>query len=137
MPMNRNRRLAFAVLFLLLLVAEVLIALFVHDAFIRPYFGDVLVTVLICAFCRVFFPKGICLLPVYVFLFATAVEVSQYFHLVNLLGLEDNRFFATLMGASFSWYDLICYAAGCAAFVAIESIVEKICKKLTAKGVFL
>ena len=128
MPMYRRLRRAYTVLFLLLLIAEVLIALYVHDAFIRPYFGDVLVTVLLCALCRIFAPKGLRLLPFYVFLFAVAVEVSQYIHLVELLGLGDNRFFATLMGNSFSWYDIICYATGCVVFAAMEPIVKKICK---------
>lgn len=120
--MNKKLRIAYAALFLLLLVAEVLIALFVHDAFVRPYLGDVLVTVLICAFCRIFIPKGIRLLPVYVFLFAAAVEVSQHFHLVQLLGLADIPFFETLMGTTFSSYDLICYAAGCLIFAGIQWI---------------
>lgn len=128
MPMYRKSRLIYTGLFLLLLLAEVFIALFVHDAFVRPYFGDVLVTVLLCAFCRIFFPKGIRLLPLYVFLFAVAVEVSQYYHLAELLGLSDNPFFATLMGTSFSWYDIVCYGAGCIAFVAVERIIKKICK---------
>ena len=126
--MYRKSRLIYTGLFLFLLLAEILIALFVHDAFIRPYFGDVLVTVLLCAFCRIFFPKGIRLLPLYVFLFAVAVEVSQYYHLAQLLGLSDNPFFATLMGTSFSWYDIVCYGAGCIAFVAVEPIIKKICK---------
>lgn len=126
--MNRKVRITYAVLFLLLLIAEVLIALFVHDSFIRPYFGDVLVTVLICAFCRIFVPKGIRLLPLYVFLFAAAVEVSQYFGLVRALGLGDVPFFAILMGTTFSVYDLICYGVGCLAFFAIGFVVKKFCR---------
>ena len=126
--MNRKVRITYAVLFLLLLIAEVLIALFVHDSFIRPYFGDVLVTVLICAFCRIFVPKGIRLLPLYVFLFAAAVEVSQYFGLVRALGLGDIPFFAILMGTTFSVYDLICYGVGCLAFFAIGFVVKKFCR---------
>jgi hypothetical protein len=126
--MNRKVRIAYAVLFLLLLIAEVLIALFVHDSFIRPYLGDVLVTVLICAFCCIFVPKGIRLLPLYVFLFAAAVEVSQYFGLVRALGLGDIPFFAILMGTTFSVYDLICYGVGCLAFFAIGFVVKKFCR---------
>ena len=35
-----------------LLGVEICIALFVHDNFIRPYLGDVLVTELLCCLCR-------------------------------------------------------------------------------------
>ena len=41
-----KRRGIYAIAFVLLLVTEVLIALFVRDRFIRPYGGDILVTVI-------------------------------------------------------------------------------------------
>lgn len=69
-----KRRGIYAIAFVLLLVTEVLIALFVRDRFIRPYGGDILVTVLICCFVRILFPERIKLLPLLVFLFAAAVE---------------------------------------------------------------
>ncbi len=40
--MEKQKRLAYLLAFVLLLVVEVCIALFVHDAFVRPYVGDVL-----------------------------------------------------------------------------------------------
>lgn len=125
----KSKRLIYGLIFLFLLVTEVCIALFVHDRFIRPYFGDVLVTVLICAFCRIFVPQGIKALPIYVFLFATVVEIAQYFKMVKLLGLEDSRFFSTLLGTSFSVYDLICYAAGCLLAFGISWVIDRRIKK--------
>ena len=110
-------------IFLGLLLVEICIGLFVHDDFIRPYVGDVLVTVLLCCLCRVVIPKGMPLLPVYVFLFAVFVELTQYFDLVGLLGWEDNTLMATIMGRSFSLWDIVCYGAGCLAFW----LGEKIC----------
>ena len=41
-------RMGYGLAALLILVIEVLIALFVRDRFIRPYGGDILVTLLIC-----------------------------------------------------------------------------------------
>ncbi|MBO5324199.1 MAG: DUF2809 domain-containing protein [Oscillospiraceae bacterium] len=123
--MLKKPRLFYGLLFLALLVTEVLIALFVNDSFIRPFFGDVLVTVLICCFCRIWIPRKVPALPFYVFLFATAVEVSQYFDLVKLLGLESNRFLSVLMGRTFSWPDILCYAVGCLLFFALDFVVQK------------
>lgn len=119
----KKQRIVYAAIFALLLLVEIGIALFVHDRFIRPYFGDVLVTVLLCCLCRVVIPKGMPLLPVYVFLFAVFVELTQYFDLVGLLGWEDNTLMATIMGRSFSLWDIVCYGAGCFVFW----IVEKVC----------
>lgn len=124
--MKAKRRIIYAVLSFVLLLTEIYIALYVHDDFIRPYFGDVLVTLLLCCLFRVFVPMGVHLLPIYVFLFATAVEVAQYLNVIKLLGLENSRFFSTLLGTSFSVYDLICYAAGCLMFTAVEFVVLKI-----------
>ena len=58
-----KKRLGYILAFVLLLTVEILIALFVRDDFIRPYGGDILVTVLICAAVRILFPTGIRFLP--------------------------------------------------------------------------
>jgi len=120
-----RKRLCYLAVFALILLIEVLIALFVNDSFIRPYGGDVLVTVLICALVRVIFPDRIKLLPLYVCIFAFAVEVGQYFDYVKLLGLEGNAFLSVLMGRSFSLADMLCYALGCVAFGLCERSVLK------------
>ncbi len=110
--MNMKKRIRFFTVFMVLLLAEILIALFVHDAFVRPYLGDVIVVVLIYFFIRFIFPDGIRLLPLYVFMFSTAVEVGQYFDFVNLIGLGGNALAEVILGTSFSFVDIICYLAG-------------------------
>ena len=124
-----KKRLAYLSLFLSLLFIEIIIALFVRDRFIRPYGGDIIVTVLICAFLRVFFPEGLRLLPIYVCIFAFAVEIGQYFDFVSLMGLADNKFFAILLGSTFSFADLICYATGCIVFGLGEYSIGSIKRK--------
>ena len=120
---HRKRRLGYLAAFCVIFAIEVCIALFVRDSFIRPYGGDVLVTLLICCFLRIFLPHSVKLLPLYVFLFALAVEIGQYFDFVALLGLGDSRFFRILLGSTFSWADLVCYAAGCAVFALTEFLI--------------
>ena len=121
----KKTRLTYALLFLLTLLTEVLIALFVRDAFVRPYVGDMLVTVLICCFARIFFPSGVKLLPVYVFILASAVEVGQYFDIVKLLGLENNTFLSVILGRTFSLADILCYAVGCILFFGAELCIRR------------
>ena len=119
----KRKRIIYAAIFALLLLVEIGIALFVHDNFIRPYIGDVLVTVLLCCLCRVVIPKGVPALPIYVFIFATFVELAQYIDIVKLLGWQNNALISTIVGRSFSFLDIICYGAGCLGFW----IAEKIC----------
>ena len=120
-----KKRFGYILAFALLLTVEILIALFVRDDFIRPYGGDILVTVLICAAVRIVFPTGVRLLPLWVFLFAAGVEIGQYFDFVTLLGLGNIAFFRILLGSTFSFADLLCYAAGCALFWLGEKIITK------------
>ena len=123
--MYRKQRLIYALIFVVLLLVEGFIALFIKDKFVRPYIGDVLVVVLICCLCRVCVPDIVTALPIYVFLFATAVEVTQYFDIVKLLGLENNKLVSTLLGRTFSVADILCYAIGCLGFYLIEKAVRK------------
>jgi hypothetical protein len=120
---NLMPRAVYAVSFAVILVIEILIALFVRDSFIRPYGGDILVTILICCFMRMIFMGKIQLLPLWVFLFAVTVEVLQYFDIVSLLGLGDIKFFVILIGNSFSFVDIICYAVGCVLFYLREKFL--------------
>ena len=120
-----HKRIACIAAFLILLTIEVLIALFVRDRFIRPYGGDILVTVLLCCFCRIFLPEKPRCLSAFVFLFAAAVEIGQYFQFVHLLGLEKSVFWRTLLGSTFSFADILCYMTGCVLFAAAEILISR------------
>lgn len=98
--------------FLILLITETIIALFVNDNIIRPYFGDVLIVVLIYTLIRGIIPKSIKFLPVYLFLFALAVELAQYFCIVDILSLKNNKVISTIIGTTFDLKDILCYLIG-------------------------
>ena len=119
----------YAAVFFAILIIEVLIALFVRDSFIRPYGGDVLVTVLLCTAVRIVIPGGIRWFPLGVYLFSALVEVGQYFDYVSLLGLDNVAFFRILMGTTFSVADLICYGVGCLLFFAGETTIQFLAKR--------
>ena len=122
-------RIKYSIGFIVLLIIEVLIALYVHDDIIRPYIGDVLVVMVLYCFVRIFIPNGVKLMPLYIFIFAAGVEVLQYFRLVEVLGLENNRFLRILIGSVFDIKDIICYGVGCAVIVAANGICRKVTKK--------
>lgn len=112
--------------FLALLITEALIALYIHDDFIRPYIGDVLVVIVLYCFVRIFIPNSVKMMSLYIFIFAVSVEILQYFSLVEVLGLENNKFLKILIGSVFDIKDIICYGVGCVVITASASI----CKKL-------
>lgn len=107
--------------FLILLTIEVLIALFVHDKFIRPYIGDVLVIILLYCFVRSFFIK-IRFLPYYIFLVGVIVEILQYFKIVYLLNLQNNKILSIIIGSSFDIKDILCYFAAMIILIIGEKI---------------
>ena len=124
---NINKRILYAITTIILLVIEVLIALFVHDSIIRPYIGDVLVVVVIYTFVRIFVPERVVLLPLYIFVFAVGVELLQLVNVLDLLGLRNNEFFRVLLGSVFDTKDVICYAVGCLILGGYQVTKKKIC----------
>ena len=130
----KKARSIYAAGFCVLFLIELWIALFVHDRIVRPYVGDALVTVLLCCLCRLAVPKGVPALPACVFVFAALVEMAQYVDIVALLGWEDNAFLSTVVGRTFSWADLLCYAAGCLVFWFVEKAVKAALQKSDQGG---
>ena len=81
--------------------------------------GDVLVTVLLCCLLRSIWPNGSPRLPVWVFGFSAAVECIQLLELPTRLGLESTVL-GVILGSTFDWKDLVCYAVGCVLFALAE-----------------
>lgn len=117
-----KKRWPYLVIFGLLLALEIGIALFVRDDFVRPYVGDLLVTVLLCCLSRAVFPRFSPALPV--FALAAAVEGLQWLGLTRRLGL-DGTVLGIILGATFDWADICCYGLGCLLFWAVEKIIRK------------
>lgn len=115
-----NKRIVNSTAFIVLLAVEIFIALFVHDSFVRPYIGDVLVVIVLYYFIRIFLPEGCRWLPAAIFVFAVFVEILQYFRLVERLELSDNLFLRVLIGSVFDVKDIVCYGVGCLILAVIE-----------------
>jgi hypothetical protein len=120
--LRTNKRSFYLAMTVFWLAVEVVIACYVHDRFIRPYVGDVLVVVVVYCFVRIWVPQGVRLLPLYVFLFAAGVEVLQYFHLVELLGVGNNTFLRVVLGSVFDVKDILCYGIGCVFLEGFERV---------------
>ena len=114
-------RLIYAVAAVFLLILEILIALYVRDAFIRPYGGDILVTILLCCLLRAILLCRIPYLPFFVFLFALAVEFAQAAGIASLIP-DGWTVIRIAVGSSFSVWDIVCYGVGCILFWSAERL---------------
>ncbi len=105
---------------IVLLIFEIIIAKYFHDDFIRPYFGDFLVIFLMYYLMKTFIKKQASTLAFWSLGLAYFVEGLQFYHLVDLIGLEKYPFLKIIIGSSFSLYDMLAYSLG---FLVI-SIIE-------------
>ena len=120
-----KKRILYAVASLFLLLIEVIIALYVHADFIRPYVGDMLVVIVIYTFIRIIVPEKCKIIPLLIFIFAAGVELLQLVNIVEILGVEDNKFLKILIGSVYDIKDIVCYAVGCVILCMYEWIRER------------
>jgi hypothetical protein len=114
----------YVIIAFLIFIVEVIIALYIDDQFIRPYFGDFLVVVLIYCFVRGFFNIRVLKCAICVLLFSFVVEFMQYLNIVNLLGLEKNTLAKVVIGTFFSWMDLVGYTLGILLVLFLEKYLK-------------
>jgi hypothetical protein len=119
---------AFAILLFLI---EIVIALFVHDKFVRPYFGDFLVVILIYCFLKSFLNLSVWVVALMVLLFSFSIEITQYFSMIEELGLQHSEIAKAILGNSFAWIDLLAYGIGILTVISIEKFSLKVGNKIS------
>lgn len=110
--MKLKFNLRFFIVFIILLLLEICIGIFVHDTFIRPFVGDVLSVCVIYTFIRIFYSGNVVKLAVGVLLFAFGIEFLQYLNLASYLGLKEGGVAYIMLGATFDPLDLLAYLIG-------------------------
>lgn len=110
----------YALATLIIFLIEVVIALFVRDAFIRPYGGDILAVILVYLGFRAVTNLNINKAVGAALGVAFAVELAQALNLITTLGLADNKLASVVLGTSFAWGDIAAYIAGAIAVLLIE-----------------
>ena len=118
---NRN----YFILTILIFIIETAIALYLHDNFVRPYFGDFLVVILLYCFLKSFLNISVWLGAGFVLLFSFAIETAQYFNMVEKLRLQHYKIAKIVLGNSFAWMDLLAYVLGILAVISIEKFTLK------------
>lgn len=120
------KRLIYAIASLILLAIEILIGLYAHG-FIRNYFGDVLVVILLYTLCRAISPDRPgkwYILPTCILIFAFIVELLQLWGFCDRFGIT-NRLLRIIIGTGFSTEDLISYAIGIIPCFICEKMLKR------------
>ena len=121
---SMKKRMIYAACFAVLLAVELLIGCFA-DGFVRFYLGDVLVIPLLCCLVRIVLPERPRRLALYVTGVGVLTEVLQAAELDRLLGVEES-WLGVVLGSTFDWKDIVCYAVGGATFWLAERLLRKI-----------
>lgn len=96
-----------------LLFIEIIIGRYLNHWFIiRAYGGDTLVMPLLYCLIRIVTRKLPRTLPLWVFGIGVLAEITQYFHMSDMLGFERGSLMSILLGTSASWWDIVSYAIG-------------------------
>ena len=111
--------------FLLLLMIEILIAIYAHDDFIRPFLGDFLVVIMIYCFVKSFIKGSVFKIAIGVLVFSYFIEIAQYFDAVKILGLADHKLANIIIGNYFSFVDLLMYTLGILLVLLLEFFRSK------------
>ena len=121
---SARTRLAFLAAASVILAVEIYIAICVKGGFVRHYAGDVLAVILLYALARAAFGVPTLNLPLKIFAFAAALELAQYLGVVQILGIE-NKILKVMIGGTFDFADLLCYAVGCVLAGVYEKFESK------------
>ena len=105
-----------------LLIAEIIIALYVRDSIVRPYVGDFLVVILMYCFIKSFLNTPVIPTALSVLALSFIIETLQYFNIAEKMGYQDSRVAKTLLGYSFEWLDLVAYSLGIVTVIGIEKL---------------
>ena len=120
-----KKRIIYGILTVMLLGIEILIGMFAHG-WIRNYFGDVLVVILLYTLARTISPekpKTWFVLPAFILAFSFAVEFLQLWGFCDRFGIT-NKLLRIIIGTGFSVMDLISYAVGILPCFIAEYVIE-------------
>ena len=117
-----DARMNWAMTGIAILAFEICIAIYAKDGFIRYYLGDVLAAAMLYAFGRAAFRLPPKILALAVFTLSLVIEISQYFKVLEILGVQNYALWI-IFGGTFDWTDIICYAIGCVLAYASENLI--------------
>ena len=118
-----NNKIRYLITFIIILIIECLIAIFLKNGFARENIGDVLFVPCIYTMLKIIFPK-IKYLALYVLMFAIIIELMQLFNITTLIS-NSNKILYIALGGTFDIKDIMCYIVGYILITKIEKHYSK------------
>jgi Protein of unknown function (DUF2809) len=115
----------FLLISVLLFITEVLIAFFVNDKIIRPFFGDYLAVMFLFYLLASFFKSSKLKIALFVLFISFFLEGLQYIQFLKIIGCEKVTFIKILLGNTFEWLDLLVYTLGIITIILIHKLYKK------------
>ncbi len=110
---------------ILLIIIEILIAVFLKTGFIRHTFGDYLVVILLYCFFKSFIDINSLVLGISVLILAFIIELLQLINILEILGLQHNHLIKLILGSTFHFSDLIAYTLGIISILIVERKLQQ------------
>src|ERR1700752_2122684 len=93
------------ILAIILFIIEAIIGLYTHDAFIRPFMGDLLIGVFIYCVIKSFIASPVWPTAIFTLLVCYTAETLQYLHFLDHMGWQNSKLAQIVFGTTFSWGD--------------------------------
>ena len=106
---------------LFLLATLIVMAVFVKELFLQSYICDVLIILWFFFLLKSFFKGANYELAHYALLFTIVLEIAEFYQVIELLGLQDNKVAKMALGSAFDWFDLLVYGITWLLIISIES----------------
>lgn len=117
----KKLKIKYLIISIILLIVELLIAIFVNDNFIRPIFGDYLAVILLYCILATFLKLSKSKIAILALLISYFIEGLQFIHILQLLNLEQYTLLKIIFGTSFSWTDMLAYTMGILTILLIHN----------------
>jgi hypothetical protein len=95
-----------------------------HDAIIRPIFGDFLAVIDLYYCLKSFLKFSELTLILGSLFFAYLLEALQYVDFLTFTGLKNYKIITVVLGTSFSWGDIIAYTLGALFVIFSEKLLK-------------
>jgi hypothetical protein len=122
-----RKRCIYLVVSIMLMIVEIIIAVFVRDRWIRPYGGDVLAVAFVYCCIRIFMLRSVFLPAVFSFGFACGIEILQAFHLAAIPWIASTKILVIILGSTFVYNDILLYAVGALVSLGVDTLIRHIC----------
>lgn len=97
---------------ILLLITEILIAIFAKDEFIRPILGDSLAALFVFYVLATFVKISETKTAILALSICYFIEGLQFIHILEVFDLEKYTILKIIVGTAFSWIDMLAYTVG-------------------------